>query len=57
MSTSTIGKVSFGMCNREYQFSQNYIADMLQFPYGEGVVCETPLVTDWAHKFGHFWNN
>lgn len=43
------------MFNKEYQFSLDQIADLLQFPYGESVICETPLDTNWAHEFDHFW--
>lgn len=58
MSDITIGIVNFRMFNREYQFNQNDIDDLLHFPYGGGVICETLLDTEWAHEFGcFFWNN
>lgn len=31
------------------------MADLLQFPRGEGGLCETPLDTDWPHEVGPFW--
>lgn len=31
------------------------MADLLQFPHGQGVICETPLDTDWPHEVGLFW--
>ena len=43
------------MFNKEYQFNLNQIAELLQFPYGEGVICETHLDTDWVHEFGQLW--
>lgn len=54
MSVINVGTVSFIMFNREYQYNQDDIADMLHFPHGGGVVCETPLDAEWAHEFGRF---
>lgn len=54
MSVSTVGIVRFRMFNREYQYNENDIADMLHFSHGEGDACETPLDTEWAHEFGRF---
>lgn len=53
MTASIVGTVSFRMFNKKYQFSLNQIADLLRFPYGGGVICETPEDTDWAQEFGH----
>lgn len=55
MSASTVGAVNFRMFNREYQYNQNAIAELLHFPYGEGSVCETPLDPKQAHEFFRFW--
>lgn len=46
MTSSFVGSVRFIMFHKEYTNDQNAIADLLHFPYGEGVVCETPLDTD-----------
>lgn len=54
-SASTTGTVKFRMFNREYKFTTDQLAEVLQFPYGEGVICEAPLETDWMHKVGKFW--
>ena len=53
MIASTLRTISFGMFNKEYQLNLNQIADLLQFLYGEDVICETRLDTNWVHKFGH----
>lgn len=31
--------------------------DMLQIPYGKGVICETLLDTDWVHEVGQLWEH
>lgn len=54
-TSSTVGTTKFHMFNRAYEFSFNQMADLLQFPHGEGVICETPLDTDWPHEVGQFW--
>lgn len=43
------------MFNREYEFNLNQTTNLLQFPHGEGVICETPLGTDLPHEVGPFW--
>lgn len=43
------------MFNREYKFSNDQIADMLQFLYGDGVVCEAPLDIDRVLELGNYW--
>lgn len=45
------------MFNKEYSYSTDQIAEMLDFTYGEGVIYETPLETDWVHDFGEFWKH
>lgn len=55
MSGSTIGTVDFRIFNREYQFNQNDIVDLLNFLHGDDVVYETHLDTEWAHEFVRFW--
>lgn len=54
ISSNSTGSVSFRMFHKEYTYDQNAITDMLHFPYGEGVICETPLDIDWVLKFGSF---
>lgn len=39
----TTSIVKFRMFNRNYEFSQNHLADLLQFPHGDGLACERPL--------------
>lgn len=51
-TSSIIGTAKFRMCIR---FNFNQIADLLQFPHGEGVICETPLDTNWPHEVGPLW--
>lgn len=52
---SPIDTVKFRMFNKEYEFILNQMDDLLQFPHGEGVICEIPLDTNWPHEFGTFW--
>lgn len=40
------------MFNREYEFNIDQIAKILQFPYEEGVICETSLDNDMILEFG-----
>ena len=46
----TASTISFYMFNKEYQFNLKRSAELLQFLYGEGVICETPLDIDWVHE-------
>lgn len=55
MAASSARSVSFRMFHKEYTYDHNVITDMLHFPYGEGVVCETPLNIDWALEFWILW--
>lgn len=43
VSRNTIGTMKFRMFNRECEFSQDHIADLLQFPHGDDISCEGPL--------------
>lgn len=54
-TASTARTVRFQMFNKEYAYSTDQIAEMLNFPYGEAVICETPLEPDWVHNIGEFW--
>lgn len=36
------------MFNREYRYNIDDLIDMLNFPFGEGTLCEAPLETDWV---------
>lgn len=36
-------------------YRTNQLAELLNFPYGEGIICESPLETNWVHNIGHFW--
>lgn len=44
------------MFNMEYKYTSDQIAELLTFPYGEGVPCEAPIETDWAFEAGTFWH-
>lgn len=50
MIANSAGLVCFRMFHKEYTFDHNVIFDMFHFTYGEGVVCETPLDTDWVYE-------
>lgn len=54
-TANTVGTIKFYMFNREYEFNLNQMTDLLQFPHIEGVICETPLDTNWPHVVGPFW--
>lgn len=54
-TASTIGTVKFRMFNREFKYSTDRLVDLLNIPYGEGVIYETPLDTDEVNNFGEFW--
>lgn len=54
MTANSVRSISFRMFYKEYTYDQNAIADMLHFPYGEGVVCETPLDIDLVLEFESF---
>lgn len=43
------------MFNKEYSYSTDQIVEMLNFTYGEGDICETPLEIDWVHNICEFW--
>lgn len=53
-TANTIGTVKFCMFKKEYEFNLNQMANLLHFPHGEGVYCETPLDTDCPHEVGPF---
>lgn len=54
-TASTIGIVKLCMFNKEYDFNLDQMTDLLQFPHGEGVICETHLDKDWVHEVGPLW--
>lgn len=43
------------MFNVEYEYTTDHIADLLSFPFGEGVSCEALIKTDWEFEAGTFW--
>lgn len=43
------------MFNVEYEFTTVQLADLLHFPYGEGVMCEAILDTKWEMEVVTFW--
>lgn len=43
------------MFNREFAYSTDQLVELLNFPYGEWVIYEAPLDTDWVYNVGHFW--
>lgn len=43
------------MLKRNYIFSQDQIADMLQFLPAPDIPCELPLVGPFTHDFGLLW--
>lgn len=53
-TTSTVCTVKFRMFNMEYAYITDQLEGLLGFPHGEGVLCETPLDTDWAIKAYQF---
>lgn len=53
-TASAARTVRFQMFNKEYAYNTDQFAEMLNFPYGEGVICETPLKTNWVHSVGEF---
>lgn len=55
LTANTVGTAKFRMFNMEYEFNLNQMADLLQFPRGEDVICETPLDTDWPYEVNPFW--
>lgn len=48
------GTIQFCLFNVEYAFSFDQLADLLQFPYGDDVVCEVPDIDGWQHAFQPF---
>lgn len=51
-TASIVGTVKTLMFNKEYEFNLVQMDDLLHFPHIEGVICETPLDTDWPHEVG-----
>lgn len=54
-TASSIGTIKFCMFNVEYEYTTDQIAQLLYFPYGEGVWCEAPLDTEWEMEAVTFW--
>lgn len=54
-TASTSGIVQFRMFNVEYQYTTYELAGLLEFPYGEGALCETPLDSEWSSEAFEFW--
>lgn len=49
-SASTIGTVKFCIFNIEYEYTTDYIAELLDFPYKEGLPCEASLEYEWGNE-------
>ncbi|KAI5415995.1 hypothetical protein KIW84_041149 [Lathyrus oleraceus] len=47
--------VKFRMFNKNYKFSQDRLADLLQFSHGVGLACEGPLEWDLELVAFLFW--
>lgn len=43
------------MFSREFAYSTDQLTELLNFPYGKRVICESPLDTDWVYDVGKFW--
>ena len=48
------GTIQFRLFNIEYAFTFVQLADLLQFPHGDDVVCEVPNTDGWQHAFQPF---
>lgn len=51
----TSSTIQFRMFNVEYQYTTNELACLLDFPYGEGALYETPLDSEWSSEAFEFW--
>lgn len=49
------GTVQFRLFNVEYVFTFSQLANLIQFPHGDDVVCEVPDTEGWHHAFQPFW--
>lgn len=54
-TASTSGTIQFRMFNVEYQYTTDKFACLLEFPYGEGALCETPVDLEWSSEAFDFW--
>lgn len=54
-TVSTCGTVRFTMFNVEYEYITDELAGLLEIPYGEGALCETPLDFEWSSEAFEFW--
>lgn len=55
LSNGDVEVVRFMMFNREYQFRQNKISNMMHFQSQPSIPYEVSMVGRWNHEFGHLW--
>lgn len=55
VSRNSVGIVKLRMFNKEYEFSQDHIADLLHFTHGDGIACEGLLEGEWKIEVFRFW--
>ncbi|KAI5446033.1 hypothetical protein KIW84_014033 [Lathyrus oleraceus] len=53
----TTGTLKFRKFNRNYEFSQDHLADLLQFLHGDGLACERSFEGDWVVDAFRFWQS
>lgn len=51
----TTSAITFRMFNEEYEYSTNQLVELLHIPYGEGVLCQAPIETEWSADAFAFW--
>lgn len=54
-TASTCVTIQFRMINVEYQYTNVELTCLLEIPYGEGAICETPLDSEWSSEALEFW--
>lgn len=54
-TASTSGTIQFRMFNVDYQYTTDELTGLLEFPYGEGALCETPLDSERSFEAFEFW--
>lgn len=55
VSQGSIGTIRFRMFNRDYEFSHNHIAALLQFSHDIGLPYEVLQWGPWLTEFGRLW--
>ena len=48
--------IKFRMFGQNYTYSQDQMANIFQFPHGDGFACEAPLESDWQSDGFGFWH-